>query len=74
MKELEKWKTINSTETVDELHKVLEDMGPVEISGGRGPYDMAERLRGVESGEYMFNMLTRNYGIRQQYIYLTATR
>lgn len=69
--ELARWKTINATRSVNELVAALEEMGTIEISGGRGAYDMAERVRGVDRGELFPNALTRNYGIRHQYLYLT---
>lgn len=72
MSELEKWQMVNHAGSIEKLMSVLKAIGPVEISGGRGAYDMEERLRAVINGEATVNALTRNYGIRQQYIYLTA--
>lgn len=68
--ELSIWKTINSTRSVAGLIQACEAIGAVEISGGRGVYDMAERIKQVRGGDSI-NLLTRNYGIRQQYVYLT---
>lgn len=68
--ELAIWKKVNATTTVDELVETLRGIGPVAISGGRGSFDMSDRVRYVVNGASI-NMLTRNYGIRQQYIYLS---
>jgi hypothetical protein len=67
--ELEIWQRINRTTSVKRLIDELEDIGPIEISGDRGAYDMASRVKRVAGGE-PDNLLTRNYGIRQQYLYL----
>lgn len=69
--ELNIWKTINACATVQGLIDTLKDIGPVEISGGRGAYDMADRVRQVWEDEGPLNLITRNYGIRQQYVFLT---
>ncbi len=68
--ELSRWKTINATRSINGLIEALKTMGPIEISGDRGAYDMAERVRQVHEEYAAVNMLTRNYGIRQQYIFL----
>lgn len=70
MSELEKWKLVNSCQSQADLRAALETIGNVEISGGRGAYDMVERLDKVMNGSGALNLLTRNYGIRQQYAYL----
>jgi hypothetical protein len=70
--ELVAWRSVNATRSVDELMVVLQELGPVPISGGRGDYNMAERLQNVLDGAPI-NQLTRNYGIRQQYIYLAPS-
>lgn len=72
--ELNIWKTINATRSVQGLIEALVEIGPVEISGGRGAYDMAVRVKQVHDERGSINLLTRNFGIRQQYIYLTGDR
>lgn len=80
MKEVEKWKLVNKTKTIEELHDAIleisikrEGWAPI-IQGREKSFDakkMASYVDGVVKGELPPNLLTREYGIRQQAIFLS---
>ena len=72
MSEVEKWEAISNAGSIEKLRDAVRMIGPViEVSGGRGGYDMHYRLNKVIEGDYDYHSLTRNYNIRQQYLYLS---
>lgn len=74
MTELEKFQTINSCETHEELAKAIIDISENGIIQGRSrdfnAADMASRVPFVIAGLIIPNFLTRSYGIRQQAMYI----
>lgn len=77
MSELEKWQLINSCETVEELQQAIitiADPETKQIQGRRTFWD-AEKLSNyvpmvVKDGIGYAALLTREYGIRQQALYI----
>lgn len=72
MEELDKWKSVNSCETFDELCDALDLIGPVEYSSGRmKPVDeLKMTLSLVKGNSLIINYVTRNYGLRSKVAYL----
>ena len=75
MTELEKYEKVNSCETVEELKQaILELGGDIGVILGRENCFDAKRMSDkcglVFQGKLEPNILTRNYGIRQQMFYL----
>lgn len=74
--QLIKFQTVNACETPDELAKAIRDFADPEtgmIMGRRRPFD-AQRMAGyvtfVVNEGAPANLLTREFGIRQQALYL----
>jgi hypothetical protein len=75
MSELEKWKSINACETQLELIKTLGTIFGKRVEGRQREFDVAKMsydLAYFFTGDYPSTVLTRNYGIRQQAIYLKS--
>lgn len=76
MTELEKYEKVNSCETVEELEQAILEIGKElnnTILGRKYSYSsetMASYCKDVFNGKLSANLLTRNYGIRQQMFYL----
>lgn len=74
MDELEKYELINKAETVEELKEAMEAISEKGmIKGRRKSYIADEMIAMVDfiyNDNYPLNFLTRNYGIRQQMLYL----
>jgi hypothetical protein len=74
MTELEKYELVNKCETVEELaNAILKVSGGIEIKGRQQNFDaekMSKRVDQVINGNLIPNVLTRQYGIRQQALYL----
>ena len=76
MTELEKFQLVNSCETSQELADAIIKMADPEtgeIKGRTRSFDakrMSNNVFGVINGHYEFNVLTREWGIRQQAMYL----
>ena len=75
MEELEKYELVNKCETIEELVQTIillsDDMGM--IKGRDREFDarqMAENCYLVCNKNYSPNLLTREYGIRQQALYI----
>lgn len=75
MTELEKWQLVNQCETQSQLEDVINKLADSEgmIHGRERNFDASKMIFGLklffEDG-FAVNVLTRNYGIRQQAIYL----
>lgn len=75
MKDLEKYELVNKAETIEDLEKAIlaiSDDGGI-IQGRTKKFDaikMAANVRKVVAQEIIPNVLTREYGIRQQALYL----
>ena len=77
MSELEKWQLINACETVEDLQQAIitiADLETKQIRGRRRYWD-AEKLSNyvpvvVKNGISYATVLTREYGIRQQALYI----
>lgn len=74
--ELALWQRVNSTETLDELKSAILACANENgiIQGKARPFDanrMVGRVDDVAAGTQPINTLTRNYGIRQQFMYLS---
>jgi hypothetical protein len=74
MDKLEKFQKINQCETAAELEMAILDISENGIIGGRRKEFEARKLstyvQGVINGMLPVNCLTREFGIRQQAIYL----
>ena len=76
MTDLEKYEKVNSCETVEELEQAIIEIGKElnnTILGRKYCFDskrMASRCKDVFDGKLNPEVLTRNYGIRQQMFYL----
>jgi hypothetical protein len=75
MTELEKYETINKTETVEELENAVETIWSSDyIDGMTRKFDkkkMKGYIKGIVDGSIeQANVLTRKYGLRQQALYL----
>ncbi len=74
MTELEKFQLINQCETVEELaDAILKISGGIEIKGRFISFDaekMSKRVAQVVNEDLIPNVLTRQYGIRQQALYI----
>lgn len=76
LSEIEKWEVINRTTTFEELKDAILLIADEDgyIRGRQSLFDkdnMRNRVDLVLNGE-PFNLLTRSYGIRQQFIYLNT--
>lgn len=79
MTELEKWQAVNRSQNQEELAKLI-----IEFADERGmiqgrerkfdAFEMAAGLRMFMEGMAYANVLTREYGIRQQALYLKTSR
>lgn len=71
MTELQKWVLINRAGTIDELKWTIDLIGDITISNGNiwSSKKMNDNIDKIIRG-YDWNLVTRNYGIRQQLIYL----
>ena len=74
-KELSIWIKVNSCETAEELSEVIlslaDEDGAIQGRDRKFPADrMAEAVSEVVKGNLMPNVLTREYGIRQQALYI----
>ncbi len=71
MTELEKYELINSSETIEQLKEAIIKIGDIQISNGNiwSSEKMNLRIDSVINGQ-PYNMVTRNYGIRKQLLYL----
>jgi hypothetical protein len=77
MEELQKWQSVNQCESVLGLSNLILEFADSEgmIQGRTRKFDakeMAERVRGVVTQGYPANLLTREFGIRQQAVYLAS--
>ena len=75
MTELEKWQLVNQCETQAQLSDVITKFADPEgmIQGRQRKFDAAKMIIGLQffmDSEVPANVLTREYGIRQQAIYL----
>lgn len=74
MDELEKYKLINKAETIEELKEAMEAISEKGMIKGRRKSYMANEMIAmvdfIYNDNYPLNFLTRNYGIRQQMLYL----
>lgn len=74
MTPLEKFTHINKTETIKELMEAIVAIADDGIIQGRArrfiATKMAENVKGVVNGSLPAETLTREYGIRQQALYL----
>lgn len=75
MTELEKYETINKTETVEELENAVDLVWPSDYIDGMTRKFDKEKMKGyikgiVDSSIEQANVLTRKYGLRQQALYL----
>ena len=75
MTELEKYEAVNKCETIDELRNViLSFMDSDGMIKGRTRHFHAEKMANyvydVVNGNLIPNVLTREFGIRQQALYL----
>lgn len=78
MEDISKYKLINSCENFSELAIAIPQLGNVnnEIKGKNRYFSVENQLKGLElirnnpDELYYLSGLTRNYGIRQQAIYL----
>lgn len=74
MDELKKYKLINKAETVEELKEAIEAISEKGMIKGRRKSYMADEMIAmvdfIYNDNYPLNFLTRNYGIRQQMLYL----
>jgi hypothetical protein len=70
--ELEKYDAVNSCETLEELANVIRDMGVDGMIQGRTKVFKAEEMAlYCENFDLeLHNLLTREYGIRQQAMYI----
>lgn len=74
-KEISIWTKVNSCETAEELSEVIlslaDEDGAIQGRSRKFPADrMAEAVSEVVKGNLMPNVLTREYGIRQQALYI----
>ena len=74
MTELEKYEIVNKCETVEELaDAILKVSGGIVIEGRQTSFDaekMSKRVSQVINEDLIPNCLTRQYGIRQQALYI----
>ncbi len=75
--EIEKWECVNRTSTFEELKQAMLLVADVEgnIQGRYNVFPAQKMYEGVDKilhGDEALNYLTRNYGIRSQFVYLTA--
>jgi len=75
MTELEKWQLVNQCETLLELEDAIAKFADSEgmIQGRQRKFDAGKMIIGLNyfmTDEMPANVLTREYGIRQQAIYL----
>ena len=75
MTELEKWKLVNESDTSQNLAFVINKLADEDgmIQGRERKFDASKMIIGLKyfmSDEMPANVLTREYGIRQQAIYL----
>lgn len=74
MDELEKYKLINKAETIEELKEAMEAISEKGMIKGRRKSYIADKMIAmvdfIYNDNYPLNFLTRNYGIRQQMLYL----
>lgn len=75
MNEEEKWRLVNQSKTVEDLKKAVKKIGYIEISSGKvwSSKFMCEQIDRALRGEDL-RLLTRNYGIRQQLVYIKFNR
>ena len=77
MTELEKYQLVNRCQTIEALENAIIDIGSEDngmIRGRKRLFSakiMSSYVRGVVSLALPANLLTRNYGIRQQALYLS---
>jgi hypothetical protein len=78
MDRLECYERVNGCETVEELKKAILDISKSNhhnvIMGRTRAFDgekMSLYVEDVVLGKLPFNLLTRNYGIRQQALYIS---
>lgn len=69
------WIRVNASQTLEELAEVIESAADEEgmIQGRREKFSaqkMANLCRSLQEGDTLYTTLTRNYGIRQQAIYI----
>ena len=74
MDELEKYKLINKAETIEELKEAIKAISEKGMNKGRSKSYMSDKMIAmvdfIYNDNYPLNFLTRNYGIRQQMLYL----
>jgi hypothetical protein len=75
MNELETWQAVNQSETPQRLAFIINKLADPEgmIQGRERKFDAAKMIKGLNlflTDEAPANVLTREYGIRQQAIYL----
>lgn len=75
MTELEKWEKVHECETIAELEHMILNLQDEDgkIQGKSKKFDagvMSDNVKLVVLGNYPANILTRNYGIRAQALYL----
>lgn len=77
MNELIKWQTINACKSLEQLGiAIIHISGPSQIIQGTSKEFDAIKMAtyAANFNDYPDNYLTRNYGIRQQAIYLSKKR
>lgn len=72
MEELEKYELINSAESVEALKEAITKIGDIKIRKGDvwSSETMCEGIDNILLSKSPFNRVTRQYGIRQQLMYL----
>jgi hypothetical protein len=75
MTELETWQEVNQCETAQHLAFIINKLADSEgmIQGRQRKFDASKMIKGLSlflTDEVPANVLTREYGIRQQAIYL----
>ncbi len=75
MTELEIWQEVNQCETAQHLAFIINKLADPEgmIQGRQRKFDASKMIKGLSlflTDEVPANVLTREYGIRQQAIYL----
>lgn len=73
MTELEKYELVNKAESMQQLEEAITKIGDSGLIMGRNkPFKTEQQVAAVQAicNGYPANLLTRQYGIRQQMLYL----
>lgn len=72
MEELDKWKSVNSCETFDELNESIKIIGDIKYSLGRvkTAQEIQDVLALLRTNVCSVEAMTRNYGLRAKVMYL----